>query len=279
MDVVGEGDNDFAVAVGVLQGHLRHGVVLLPGHVNYIVMDGGLVFVDEGDKLPNASLIAHFLPLFLTDAGILHDDFQTCVEEGLLPHPAVKGVVVIDQLLEHFRVRLEHDFRAGVVGGAHHRHLLGHLAPGKLHLIDAAVFVHPNFRPGRAGVDHAGAHAVKTAGDLVAAAAELAASMEHGVDHLQRRFAGLGLNVHGDTTAVVGNGDGVALVDGHMDFVAVACQCLVNGVVHDLIHQVVQTGGAGGTDVHARAFPNSVQSLQHLNFRGAVFVLCCSSVF
>ena len=83
---------------------------------------------------------------------------------------------------------------------------------------------------------------MKAAGDLVAAASELAAGVEHGVHHLQGGPPGLGLDVHGDAPAVVGDGDGVPGVDGHGDMRAVPRQSLVNGVVHDLVDQMVQAG-------------------------------------
>ena len=92
-----------------------------------------------------------------------------------------------------------------------------------------------HLQPLREGVDHAGAHAVETAGDLIASAAELAAGVQHGVYHLQRRAAGLLLDIHGDTTSVIGDGDGVALVDGDGDIRAVARQRFIDGVVHDLV--------------------------------------------
>ena len=137
----------------------------------------------------------------------------------------------------------------------------------------------PDFQPLGAGVDHAGAHAVEAAGHLVAAAAELSAGVKDGINHLQGGLAGLGLDVHGDTTAVIGDGDGVAGVDGDGDLGAVAGQSLVDGVVHDLIHQMVETGGAGGADIHARALSDGLQALQHLDLRGIVLVLRGGTVF
>ena len=84
---------------------------------------------------------------------------------------------------------------------------------------------------------------MQAAGDLIAPAAEFAAGMEHGIHDLQSRTPGLGLDIHGDTPAVVGDGDGVAGIDGHGNMLTVSGQRFVNGVVHDLIDQVVQTGG------------------------------------
>ena len=114
---------------------------------------------------------------------------------------------------------------------------------------------------------------MKAAGNLVAPAAELAAGVEHGVNHLQGRPPGLGLDVHGDAAPVVGNGDGVAFVDGHGDVRAVPGQGLVNGVVHDLVHQVVQTRGGSRADVHTRPLAYGLQALQHLDLRGIIFRL------
>ena len=62
---------------------------------------------------------------------------------------------------------------------------------------------------------------MQAAGDLIAAAAEFAARMQDRIDDLERGAAGLGLNVHGDAAAVIGDGDGVAGVDRHGDVGAV----------------------------------------------------------
>ena len=119
------------------------------------------------------------------------------------------------------------------------------MAPGELHLVDLPVFMDTDLQPVGKGIDHAGAHAVETAGDLIAATAELTAGVKHGKHNLQSRLAGLGLTIHGNTTAVIGDGDGISFIDGYGNMLTVASQRLVDGVVHDLIHQMVQTGGGG----------------------------------
>ena len=179
---------------------------------------------------------------------------------------------MILQGLKHLRVGLEGDGGARVVGLAHDLHLLGDLAPGELHLVDLPVFVDLDLQPLGQGVDHRGAHAVQTAGDLIAPAAELTAGVQDGKDHLQGGLARLGLDVHGDAPAVVGDGDGVVRVDGHGDVGAVARQGLVDGVVHDLIDQVVQAGLGCRADIHARTLADGLQALQHLDLRPAILV-------
>ena len=52
-----------------------------------------------------------------------------------------------------------------------------------------------------------------------------------------------------------------------------ACEGFVNGVIDDLIDEVVQTARGGRADVHARALAHRFQSLEDLNFRGVVIVV------
>ena len=182
----------------------------------------------------------------------------------------MEGFVVVDEGIEHLGIGLEGDGSTGAVGGADNGHLLGDVTPGEAHLVDLATLVYPHLQPLREGVDHRGAHAVEAAGDLVAAAAELAAGVEDGIDHLQGGLAGLRLDVHGDAAAIVGDGDGIALVDDDVDLIAVAGQGLVDGVVHDLVDQVMKAGSAGGADVHTGALAHGLETLQDLDLAGVV---------
>ena len=113
---------------------------------------------------------------------------------------------------------------------------------------------------------------MQTTGDLVAAAAELSAGVQHGIDDLQSRPPGLGLYVHGNTAAVICYGDGISGIDGHGDVPAVACQRFINGVVHDLIDQVVQTADGGRADIHTRALAHCFQTFQNLDLLCTIFL-------
>ena len=166
---------------------------------------------------------------------------QTGVQKCLLAHAGMEGFVVIFQRVEHLGIGFEGDLRAVLVRGADDAHFLGNMAAGEFHLINFPVLADLDLQPLGKGVDDRRAYAVQTAGDLIAPAAEFAARVQDGIDDLERGLAGLGLNVDGDTAAVVGDGDGVALVDSHNDVLAVACQRLVDRVVDDLIDQMVQS--------------------------------------
>ena len=89
-------------------------------------------------------------------------------------------------------------------------------------------------------VDDRSADAVQAAGNLVDAAAELAAGVERGEHGLDAGEARLLMTVDGDAAAVVDDADAAVLVDRDLDAVAEAGHRLVDGVVDDLVDQVVQ---------------------------------------
>ena len=279
VNVVGEGYQRLVIAVVILHGDLGGGVALRAGDVDDLLVQRRFVAVDIGDEFPDAALVPHGFRLLFAGAGIGDGDAQARVQEGLLPHTGVQRLVVVLQRVEHLAVGLECDGGAGVVGVADHLHLGGDVAAGELHLVDVAVLVNLYLQPFGKGVDHGRADAVQAAGHLVAAAAELAAGMQHGEHHLQRGAARLLLDVHGNAAAIVGDGDGVAGVDGDGNVGAVAGQRFVDGVVHDLVHQMVQTAGAGGTDIHAGPLAHGLQTLKNLDLRGVVFRFHVGDVF
>ena len=278
MNVVGEGEGGLVVAIVILHGDLRHGIALLPADVDHLLVQRCFRAVQIGDELPDTALVAHGMAALLlrllggSQTLVGNGDPQAGIQKCLLPHPGMEDVIAVNRFLKHLRVRLEGHGGTGVIRGAHDRHRLRHMAPGELHLVDLAVTMDLDHQPLRQCVHHGCAHAVQTAGHLVAAAAELAAGVEHGVHHLQSGFSRLGLNVHGDTAAVIHHGDGVAFVDGHGNFRAVARQRFVDGVVHDLVNQMVQAGGGGGADIHTGPLPHSLQAFQHLDFRCVVII-------
>ena len=136
--------------------------------------------------------------------------------------------------------------------------------------VELAVAPHLDPAPLGEGVHDRGADAVQTAGDFVAAAAELAAGVEDRHDHLQGRLVLLGVLVDRDTAAVVGDGHHAVGADAGHDRVGMTAQRLVDRVVDDLAHEVMQTAHVRAADVHAWAAADSFQSLEHLDGRGVV---------
>ena len=184
----------------------------------------------------------------------------------------MQGLVVVHGLVEHLGVGLEAHGRAAAVCLADDLHLLRYIAAGELHLIDLAVFVDVHDEPLAHGVDDRRADAVQAAGDLVSAAAELAAGVQHGENDLKGALAGLLLNIDRDAAAVIAHADNVAGLDDDLYPVAVAGQSLVDGVIHDLVYKVMQTRRRGRAYIHTRALADCLQPLQHLDLRRIIFL-------
>jgi hypothetical protein len=84
------------------------------------------------------------------------------------------------------------------------------------------------------------------------------------------------VHVNRDAPAVVDHPDPTIGKQRHLDLRGVPRHRLVDRVVHNLPHQMVQATLAGGADVHARAFANRLQALEDGDrLRGVVVLLCC----
>ena len=81
------------------------------------------------------------------------------------------------------------------------------------------------------------------------------------------------VHVHGNAAPVVLHGHAVILVDADVNPVAETRQSLVDGVVHHLIHQMVQAAEIHVADIHGRTHAHSLQTLQHRDITCTVFAL------
>lgn len=111
---------------------------------------------------------------------------------------------------------------------------------------------------------------MQSAGDRVAAAAELAAGVQHGEHELDGGDALGGVHVDRDAAAVVDDGQAAVRAHDDLDVVAVARERLVDGVVDDLVDQVVQAARPRRADVHAGALADRLEALEDLDLVRAV---------
>ena len=113
---------------------------------------------------------------------------------------------------------------------------------------------------------------MQAAGDGVAAAAELAAGVQHGEHQLDGGLVLGGVHVHGDAAGVVDAAHPAVRQERDLDRVAVAGHRLVHGVVDDLLDHVVQAALTGGADVHAGALADRLEALEDGDVRGLVML-------
>ena len=144
--------------------------------------------------------------------------------------------------------------------------------------MNLSLTTHRDLHPFAQGIHHGHTNAMQAAGHLVATSSKLAAGMQHGEHRLQGTLACAWMHIGRNAAAVIGHRSRAVSTQHHNDAIAMPCEGLVHRVIHHLVHQVVQTTGSGGADVHARAFPDGLKPLQHLNLFSAVFVLDLGSV-
>ncbi|MNV67408.1 hypothetical protein D3C71_1602110 [compost metagenome] len=114
-------------------------------------------------------------------------------------------------------------------------------------------------------VNNRNAYTVETAGYFITFAAEFAAGMQHRKHNLKSGAFGFFLFTDRNTTAVIDDRYAVVLMDNDINFVAITGQGLVNAVVDDFPHQVMQAAGAGGADIHTGPLAHRFKAFQHLN--------------
>ena len=120
----------------------------------------------------------------------------------------------------------------------------------------------------RQGVHAGDAHAVQTAGNLVAVLVELAARMEDRQDDFQRAAVLLLVHAGRDAAAVVLHPDGIVLEDGDLDVRAEAGHGLVDTVVDDFIDKMVETSFTDVSDIHGGALADRLETFQDLDTVG-----------
>ena len=114
---------------------------------------------------------------------------------------------------------------------------------------------------------------MESARHRVTAAAELAAGVQDGEDHLDSRLILRLVEIDRNAATVVDDPHSTVFEHGDQDGVAVSGESLVDRIIHDLVDEVVKTAGAGGADIHAWALAYRLETLKHLD------LICSVAVF
>ena len=75
-----------------------------------------------------------------------------------------------------------------------------------------------------------------------------------------------------DAAAIVGDFNPTVRHHSDVHLGGVSGHCLIDGVVHHLPNQMMQSAFPGGTDIHAGPLPNRFQALEDLDGIGTVVV-------
>src|SRR5439155_21224741 len=200
----------------------------------------------------------------LTAAALVDEPYAEALgQERGLAHSLRQCLEVEQEVFEYLEVGEERDRRPGLPRRRSLlQRLLRHAALVGLRP-DVAVALDLELEPLGERVHDRDADPVETARDLVAApVAELAAGVQDGQHDLGGGALLLLVHVDRDAAPVVGNGDAAVGVQDDLDRVAKAGDCLVDGVVDDLVHEVVKTARTGRADIHPGSLPNGLEALE-----------------
>ena len=212
---------------------------------------------------------------FLGIALVGQADIHARVQKRLLAQTRLQRLEIKHRALaEDLRVRLEAHAGTGAVRGAFFHQLGDGVAALELLVIRRALVVDLDLQPLGKRVHDGRAHAVQAAGNLIAAAAELAARVQDREHDRHRRKARLVLDAHRDAAPVIRDAHNVPRQDLHVDPVAEARERLVDRVVHDLIDEVMQALRPRRRDIHAGPLAHSLQSLQNLDLVFIIILAC-----
>ena len=118
VDVVGEGVDDFRVAVVPLQGDLDVDAFFLAVHVDRLLVDRGLVLVQVRHERDDAAFVVKLVRLAV--ALVVERDQHAAVQERELAQPLRERVEAEDGRLEDLGVGPEGDLGAAALGRPGH---------------------------------------------------------------------------------------------------------------------------------------------------------------
>ena len=255
----------------VLHGHLDRNAVLLGVDVDRRLGQRFAARIEESDEflqpLGREILVVQRLALVVLGPQIGDVQMHALIEVGQFAESRSQRVIVVFGHREDRTVGLERDDRPVILLGR----LAQHLHRSQRHPLaeplaeDPALTVHLGFEQRGKGVHARDAHTVQTAGDLVAVLVELSPGMEHREHDFERRPAFLFMEIGRNAPSVVADGDRVVLVDDDVYIGAIPGERFVDGVVDDLVDEMVQPAHADVADVHGRPLAHRFEPFEHLN--------------
>ena len=276
-NIIHKGKESLGIAVIILKGHFNLDIFLFSGQKDRFFIDHCPFPVEIFHKRNNAAFVIKLI--FRPASFIFQQDLYILVQKGKLPEPGLDDLIFIFGCFrKNLGIREKGDGRPGLTGLADDLHLIG-LQPVTVGLlINLAVSFDLRFSPDAEGVDHGHPDAVQSAGHLVCRMIKFTAGMQGAKHQFQRGNLFRGMHFHRNSPAVVLHRDGTILKQDHFNSVAVPGQGLVNTVIDNLIHQVMQTAFPGIAYIHGRSFSYAFKAGQNLYlFRTIVAVLFCQS--
>ena len=275
--VICEGHYVLVNTLVILKRDLGNAAFLLASHVDNVLVNGIVIscICKIAYEALDTTLKAKLVYYRLVSSVVNENNSDACVKETLLSHTVKESIVIENRLLEYLGVGLKGNLYAmGTLGRiALTDEFSRYTASFESFRVSLTLVAIIKLYPKRKRVYDGCTNSVKTAGDLISAAAEFTARVENGINHLGSRNTLLRVNTCGDTSTVILYGNAVIVVYSNGYFIAVSCKSLVYGVIHDFVYKVMESANRGSTDIHTRSFSYRLKSFKNLYFIFAVMLL------
>src|SRR5215212_10015177 len=101
--------------------------------------------------------------------------------------------------------------------------------------------------------------------------------MKYGHNDFKSTASFLGMDTGWDSTAIIFNRNRIVFMYGNENILAMTGEGLVDGIVHHLIYEVMQSLHTNIANIHGRALTHGFKSFQNLNRIGTIGWHYCRS--
>ena len=212
VDVVNKAVYCFLIALVVLHSNFNECIVLFAVEVNRLRVDGFLFAVEMlNEGTDTAVIVVGFLQKLLR-ALVPENNRDSLVQECQLSQAVTENLVFVDSIGENLVVRQEAYLRSRSLGLSYNGKWLRCVSALKLNFMNLSGAAYLYLHVLGKGVNNRDTDAVKTAGYLVAVAAEFTACVKHSKNDLDSGFSAF-VHVYRDTAPVIYDRDAVVLMD------------------------------------------------------------------
>jgi hypothetical protein len=134
----------------------------------------------------------------------------------------------------------------------------------------SAFAVNVGLQPLTEGVDNTDANSMQPSCDFVRFVIKFSTSVKSGKNNLQGTYVSLFMEFNRNAPAVILDGTGAIGVDVDDYIVTITCEGLIDGIIQDLIDQMVQPIKAAVANIHIRSFTYRVNTAEDFYFAGVV---------
>ncbi len=268
IDVVHIREDVLLVRVVVLHRHFDVDAIAVTFDIHRFFEQRRLVLIEILDKRGEPAFVLE--DGFLIGGFFRQFDADAAVEECQFPQTRRQDIEGELRLAEDFRIGLEGGLRAGLCRFSGLLHRPGRVAAAIRLPPHCAIAHHFDRALDRKRVDHRNAHTVQAAGDFVRLVIKLAARMQYGHDHFQRRLLLRRMHVHRNAASVVDYLNRAVGLKRHLDVIAESGHRLVNRVVDHLVNEMMQPARTDIADVHRRTATNRLKTFEDGDVFGGV---------